>query len=249
MAREALLAEAERGGFFSYAAGVAYQILTHYRVRGLEVDNYLTDLPVKKGLSSSAAFCVLVARAFNRIYDLKMTVRGEMEFAYTGEITTPSRCGRMDSGLRLRRAAHPDDVRRRSDRHRGTQSPAQPVLRHGGPRRGKGHERNPLEAEPVLPVRGRRTAEERSEVPRHGKRGNHPRGVPGAGERRCGADRGIDDQGAGGVRQASPARVPLGIDGAGIAQGPELPADSAARPRREGRRLAGRRLGSVHRQR
>jgi len=98
MVREALLAEAERGGFFSYAAGVAYQILTHYRVRGLEIDNYLTDLPVKKGLSSSAAFCVLIARAFNRIYDLKMTVRGEMEFAYSGEITTPSRCGRMDQG-------------------------------------------------------------------------------------------------------------------------------------------------------
>src|SRR5664279_4694321 len=72
--------------------------MTHYRVRGLEVDNYLTDLPIRKGLSSSAAVCVLVARAFNRLYDLKMTVRGEMEFAYLGEITTPSRCGRMDQG-------------------------------------------------------------------------------------------------------------------------------------------------------
>ncbi|MBM4083728.1 MAG: GHMP kinase, partial [Planctomycetes bacterium] len=98
MERDALLAEAEKGGFFSYAAGVAYQVLTHYRVRGLEIDNYLTDLPIKKGLSSSAAICVLVARAFNRIYDLKMTVRGEMEYAYVGEITTPSRCGRMDQG-------------------------------------------------------------------------------------------------------------------------------------------------------
>ena len=98
MERKALMAEAERGGFFSYAAGVAYQVLTHYRVRGLEIDNYLTDLPVKKGLSSSAALCVLVARAFNRIYDLKMTVRGEMEHAYMGEVTTPSRCGRMDQG-------------------------------------------------------------------------------------------------------------------------------------------------------
>ena len=98
MERDALLAEAEKGGFFSYAAGVAYQILTHYHVHGLEVDNYLTDLPVKKGLSSSAAICVLVARAFNRIYDLKMTTRGEMEYAYVGEITTPSRCGRMDQG-------------------------------------------------------------------------------------------------------------------------------------------------------
>jgi UTP-glucose-1-phosphate uridylyltransferase/mevalonate kinase len=91
-----LLAEAEKGGFFSYAAGVAYQFLTHYQVRGLEIDNYLTDLPIQKGLASSAALCVLVARAFNRLYDLKMTIRGEMEFAYLGEITTPSRCGRMD---------------------------------------------------------------------------------------------------------------------------------------------------------
>ena len=98
MERDALLAEAEKGGFFSYAAGVAYQILTNYRVQGLEIDNYLTDLPVKKGLSSSAAISVLVARAFNRTYDLKMTTRGEMEYAYLGEIKTPSRCGRMDQG-------------------------------------------------------------------------------------------------------------------------------------------------------
>lgn len=98
MDSDALLEEAEKGGFFSYAAGVAYQVLTHYKVRGLKVDNYLTDLPVKKGLSSSAAISVLVARAFNRIYDLKMTTRGEMEYAYMGEITTPSRCGRMDQG-------------------------------------------------------------------------------------------------------------------------------------------------------
>ena len=96
MERQVLLAEAEKGGFFSYAAGVAYQFLTHYQVCGLEIDNHLTDLPIQKGLASSAALCVLVARAFNRLYDLKMTIRGEMEFAYLGEITTPSRCGRMD---------------------------------------------------------------------------------------------------------------------------------------------------------
>jgi galactokinase len=96
MEKQALLAEAQRGGFFSYAAGVAYQISTYFHVGGLEINNYLTDLPVKKGLSSSAAICVLLARAFNRVYNLKMSLRGEMEFAYLGEITTPSRCGRMD---------------------------------------------------------------------------------------------------------------------------------------------------------
>src|SRR3989339_1389288 len=39
MDRNALLEEAEKGGFFSYAAGVAYQVVTHYRVRGLEINN------------------------------------------------------------------------------------------------------------------------------------------------------------------------------------------------------------------
>jgi len=98
MLPDVLLKEAQLGRFFSYIAGVAYQVMTNYRVRGLVINNYHTDLPIKKGLSSSAAISVLAARAFNRIYDLKLTVRGEMELAYHGEITTPSRCGRMDQG-------------------------------------------------------------------------------------------------------------------------------------------------------
>lgn len=98
MEKDLLLREAEKGGFFSYAAGVAHQILTHYHVKGLNIYCNKMDLPLKKGLSSSAAICVLVARAFNRIYDLKMTTRGEMEVAYQGELLTPSRCGRMDQG-------------------------------------------------------------------------------------------------------------------------------------------------------
>ena len=69
MESKTLLAEAQRGGYWSYAAGVAYQIMTNYHVRGLVINNYKTDLPIKKGLSSSAAISVLTARAFNRIYD------------------------------------------------------------------------------------------------------------------------------------------------------------------------------------
>lgn len=98
MEPRALLEAAQAGGYWSYIAGVAYQIQTNYHVRGLVINNYETDMPMKKGLSSSAAICVLAARAFNRVYDLKMTVRGEMEMAYQGEITTPSRCGRLDQG-------------------------------------------------------------------------------------------------------------------------------------------------------
>jgi UTP-glucose-1-phosphate uridylyltransferase/mevalonate kinase len=98
MEPKTLLQEAQKGGYWSYIAGVAYQVLTNYHVHGLVLDNYKTDLPIKKGLSSSAAISVLAARAFNRVYDLKLTTRGEMELAYQGEITTPSRCGRMDQG-------------------------------------------------------------------------------------------------------------------------------------------------------
>ena len=98
MESKVLMEEAQKGGYWSYIAGVAYQALINYHVRGLVIDNIKTDLPIKKGLSSSAAICVLAARAFNRVYDLKLTVRGEMEMAYQGEITTPSRCGRLDQG-------------------------------------------------------------------------------------------------------------------------------------------------------
>jgi len=96
MDQEKLLDVAAEGGFYSYTAGVAYHVLCHYNVQGLEIDSYKMDLPIRKGLSSSAANNVLVARAFNQLYDLKLTKRGEMEIAYQGEILTPSRCGRMD---------------------------------------------------------------------------------------------------------------------------------------------------------
>ncbi len=53
-------------------------------------------LPMKKGLSSSAAICVLVAKAFNILYGLNMSTLGIMQAAYRGEQRTPSRCGRLD---------------------------------------------------------------------------------------------------------------------------------------------------------
>ena len=91
-----LKATAEEGSYYSYVAGVAAFMLEYYDVGGLSIDITKVTLPIKKGLSSSAAICVLVARAFNMVYDLQISVRGEMEAAYRGEIMTPSRCGRLD---------------------------------------------------------------------------------------------------------------------------------------------------------
>jgi galactokinase len=95
-AEPAALAEAARaGGFFSYAAGTAAEVAEQYGVGGLAL-RIRADLPVGKGLSSSAAICVLVARAYSRAYGLGLTEREEVELAYAGERRTGSECGRMD---------------------------------------------------------------------------------------------------------------------------------------------------------
>ena len=91
-----LLEIAQEGGFFSYVAGVASYINDNYNVSGVKITVTKMDLPVKSGLSSSAAVCVLVARAFNLLYDLRMNTKGEMQAAFRGEQRTPSRCGRLD---------------------------------------------------------------------------------------------------------------------------------------------------------
>ena len=96
MDKTLLLAMAKTKNFYSYVAGVAYEALVRYGVGGLFVDNYAMNLPLKKGLSSSAAICVLVARAFNRLYNLGLTIEAEMDLAYCGERNTPSQCGRLD---------------------------------------------------------------------------------------------------------------------------------------------------------
>jgi len=95
-ARPEALAEAARGAdFFSYAAGVAAELMERHGTGGLRL-RVSGDLPVRKGLSSSAAICVLVARAFAAAYGLSLTLRDEMEIAYAGERRTGSECGRMD---------------------------------------------------------------------------------------------------------------------------------------------------------
>ncbi|MBZ0251814.1 MAG: GHMP kinase, partial [Candidatus Methylomirabilis sp.] len=53
----------------------------------------------------SAAACVLVARAFSRVYGLGLTVEEEMDVAYLGERRTGSECGRMDQACAFGRVA------------------------------------------------------------------------------------------------------------------------------------------------
>jgi galactokinase len=96
-----LRARAAEGGFYSYVCGTAALMterigLDRIGSHTILIDNYNTTMPMKKGLSSSAAVCVLVARAFAQLFDHHLTVEEEMDIAYRGERLTPSRCGRMD---------------------------------------------------------------------------------------------------------------------------------------------------------
>jgi galactokinase len=94
--RAVLDAAARGGGFFSYAAGVAAEVRERWDVGGLALRITEASLPLGKGLSSSAAVCVLVARAYDRCYGLGLDVRAEMDLAYAGERRAGSACGRMD---------------------------------------------------------------------------------------------------------------------------------------------------------
>lgn len=83
--------------FFRYCAGVAYYLLRKHNVPGgLKLLISKMDLPIKKGVASSAAVCVLIAKAFNAIYGLGLSEDNMMDLAYHGERITGSACGRMD---------------------------------------------------------------------------------------------------------------------------------------------------------
>jgi len=89
------------GSFFSYLAGVSHVIFSRHKEKippgsGLKIENYKTTLPTKKGLASSSAVCVLVARVFSKIFDLNFSDDEVMKLAYDGERLTGSMCGHLD---------------------------------------------------------------------------------------------------------------------------------------------------------
>jgi len=83
--------------FFRYCSGVAYEMSRRPGVTGgIHLSITAMDLPLQKGVSSSAAVCILTARAFDEAYGLGMFPHELMEAAYLGERLTGSQCGRMD---------------------------------------------------------------------------------------------------------------------------------------------------------
>jgi len=95
---ETLLAAAkDETEFFRYCAGVGYQMFSLPKVTGgVNIQITSMALPLQKGVSSSAAVCILVAKAFEAVYGLGLFTHELMELAYLGEKLTGSQCGRMD---------------------------------------------------------------------------------------------------------------------------------------------------------
>jgi galactokinase len=97
---------AAEGGFFSYVCGTAAATLERLGALAAAVSAHdvafevtKMTLPMGKGLSSSAAVCVLVARGLGLLFRpaaAPFTVEEEMDLAYHGERLTKSMCGRMD---------------------------------------------------------------------------------------------------------------------------------------------------------
>ncbi len=101
---ESLPAIAASESFFSYAAATFAELRERYGLDGLRL-TVRSNLPVRSGLSSSAAICVLVARAASHVYGLGLSIEREMEIAYAGERRTGSECGRMDQACAFGRGA------------------------------------------------------------------------------------------------------------------------------------------------
>ncbi len=90
-------AAADELEFFRYCAGTASVMLSKYDLpAGVHLRIESMDLPLKKGVASSAAVCILVARAFDAVYGLNLFPHELMDAAYLGERLTGSECGRMD---------------------------------------------------------------------------------------------------------------------------------------------------------
>lgn len=82
--------------FYSYVASSAYYMKKKYNTSGISIKVRYMTLPIQKGLSSSAAICVLVAKAFNILYNLNLSIDEIMEIAYQAERFALSMCGRLD---------------------------------------------------------------------------------------------------------------------------------------------------------
>ena len=85
-----------RDEFLSCVIETAKYMLNNYNVSGIDINIEDMDLPIGSGLSSSSAICVLVVKAFNNLYKLKIELEDIMNISYGSERSANFKCGKMD---------------------------------------------------------------------------------------------------------------------------------------------------------
>ena len=82
---------------FRYCCATIYYLKKLFPwIGGLKLQTVKEDLPIKCGLSSSAAICILVVKAMDKLYNLNLNIEQIMDLSFQGERIARSSCGRMD---------------------------------------------------------------------------------------------------------------------------------------------------------
>lgn len=82
--------------FFIYVIETFKVIKEKYKIDGIEINITNMDLPIKKGLASSATVCLLIVEAVSIVYGIDFSIKEKIELAYIGERKTGSLCGKLD---------------------------------------------------------------------------------------------------------------------------------------------------------
>ena len=80
---------------FRYIAGTAAEWRRRFDTPGVRL-RLISDLPARRGLSSSASACLATLRGLSAAHGPMLSREAEMELAYLGERRTGSACGRLD---------------------------------------------------------------------------------------------------------------------------------------------------------
>lgn len=83
--------------FYRYVCSTVYLMKKRYNILGcvdLVIDH--KNLPIRAGLSSSAAISNLIVKAFDTAYNLRLTENEIMNISYEAERLTGSNCGKLD---------------------------------------------------------------------------------------------------------------------------------------------------------
>lgn len=87
---------AQSNSFYAYLCGTVLYVLKNYKISGVNIEIQKMDLPMKKGLASSAAICMLVVYTLNDLYALNLSKEDIVRCAYEGEHLALSQCGMLD---------------------------------------------------------------------------------------------------------------------------------------------------------